>query len=200
MPRRVFLVRHGEVANPRHVVYADLPGFTLNASGVAQAEAAASLLEAVPLAAVVSSPLERAQETATILARPHGLVPEIDPRLTEWLLGRRWAGTVWEELPKRFPGELEAYLATPDLLDFSPERLAGLAERMAAAIEDAAARHRGPCAIVSHQDPIQAARLYLTGRPLAGLHATKPAHASVVTLDETTGWVESGYWEPRQTG
>ncbi|RPI21428.1 MAG: histidine phosphatase family protein, partial [Actinobacteria bacterium] len=36
----LLLMRHGEVENPRHVVYSDLPGFHLSAGGRAQAAAA----------------------------------------------------------------------------------------------------------------------------------------------------------------
>ncbi|MFQ5427057.1 MAG: histidine phosphatase family protein, partial [Gaiellales bacterium] len=44
MLHTIHLVRHGEVENPDHVVYADLPGFGLSATGSAQAEAAANHL------------------------------------------------------------------------------------------------------------------------------------------------------------
>jgi broad specificity phosphatase PhoE len=191
----VHLIRHGTVHNPQHVVYADLPGFHLSPAGRAEAEAAAAFLSSHPLRRVVTSPLERARETADIVAAPHGLVPVADRRLREWELGRRWAGIPWDLLPRSRPGELEAYLATPDELPFAPESLEALAERVAAAIADHCGAD-GPVAFVSHQDPIQAARLALTGRPLSGLHVAKPDHAAVVSLEPGDPWRELEHWAP----
>ena len=58
----------------------------------------------------------------------------------------------------------------------------------------------GPLIIVSHQDPIQAARLSLTGRPLADLNRDKPQHAGVIELEarSTVPWVECAMWAPDQ--
>ncbi len=51
MAARVHLVRHGEVHNPDHLVYASLPGFTLSSTGEAQARAVAIVAEAADKAA-----------------------------------------------------------------------------------------------------------------------------------------------------
>lgn len=194
-----FLVRHGEVWNPNHLVYADLPGFGLSPHGALQAARAAEHLRGQPVRAVVSSPLRRAWETAGIIALAHGIRPIGDSALTEWRLSGRWARTVWEDLPRRFPGELDAYLAHPEALPFSPESLAAVANRTTATIERWCASATGPIVFVSHQDPIQAARLSLTGRGLASLHVDKPGHAAVVEVRRAAdGWTEMGTWEPDQ--
>ena len=122
---RLHLVRHGEVADPRHVCYGDLPGFGLSPAGRLQAEGAAAHLAAAGADLLLTSPLARAVETAGIIGRRLGLVPVPDGRLTEWRLGVRWNGVVWEDLPAAFPGELEAYLEHPADLPFSPESLGG---------------------------------------------------------------------------
>ncbi|MEX2419029.1 MAG: histidine phosphatase family protein, partial [Acidimicrobiia bacterium] len=108
MLERLHLVRHGEVANPDGVVYADLPGFSLSAAGRAQAAASARYLQARSPEAVVSSPLDRAMETARAIADAIGVAVTTDDRLLEWRLSGRWAGVRWDDLPSRFPGELEA--------------------------------------------------------------------------------------------
>ena len=197
-PCSVFLVRHGEVENPRHIVYADLPGFSLSRTGRTQAEFTADRLPSA--ATIISSPLERAVETAAIIAvRRRGRVI-VDEELTEWGLSSRWAGHVWDDLDLDFPGELEAYLSHPVSLPFSPESLADLASRVSGTVQ----RHRvatdGPLIIVSHQDPIQAARLRLSGRPLADLNSDKPMHAGVVAFDPRPElpWVEREMWAPDQ--
>ena len=126
------LVRHGEVANPRHVCYGDLPGFGLSPAGRRQAAAAAGYLAGTGADLLLASPLRRALETARAIGRRLGLEPVVDDRLTEWRLGVRWNGVVWEDLPAAFPGELEAYLDHPADLPFSPESLAAAAQRLVA--------------------------------------------------------------------
>ncbi len=192
----VHLVRHGEVLNPLGVNYADLAGFRLSAKGRSQAAATASRLAGRPVREVVSSPLERARQTATAIAAPHGLTVVTDPRLTEWRLSDLWAGTRWTDIS---PDQLRAYREHPWDLPFSPESLDDLGARMAAAVRDAAARtEAGEVVVVAHQDPLQAARLRLTGRGWTDQHDDKPAHASVVTLAPGDPWREVGHWAPGQ--
>lgn len=197
MTRLIYLVRHGEVHNPSHVVYADLDGFELSERGRVQAESAGRWLAERGVGRIVSSPLTRAVQTARALASATDAPLLLDEGLTEWRLSQRWAGVVWEALPARFPGELEAYLDHPDDLPFAPEQLGDVAERFVAVVE----RHAGPApvAFVSHQDPVQAARVALCGRDWADFPGGKPGHASIVCLeDRGASWREAGYWEPEQ--
>ncbi|MDJ0961309.1 MAG: histidine phosphatase family protein [Acidimicrobiia bacterium] len=202
--RTIHLIRHGEVHNPRHVVYADLDGFGLSDLGRRQARATAERLTDADVSAIVHSPLQRAAETAREIAAATAVPLEIDDRLTEWKLGTRWAGVVWEDLPERFPGELESYLATPTDLAWSPEPLSTVAARFTAAVGAALDRHPdGAIVFVSHQDPVQAGRLALLGRGLGGLQQEKPAHAEIITLsapDPTRAepWREVARWAPDQ--
>jgi len=193
------LVRHGEVHNPDGVVYADLPGFGLSALGDQQAASLAHyLVGAGPIDAIITSPLERAVATADPLTRLTGLAPTTDERLTEWRLGKRWAGERWDDLVSVFPGELEAYLTEPENLLFVAEQIADVATRVVDLVAALDARLQvGTAVLVSHQDPVQAARLCLTGRPFSDLHVDKPEHASVVTLHRDSGpWIEDRYWVP----
>lgn len=198
MLARLHLVRHGEVHNPDGLVYADLPGFHLSDLGRRQAEAAAAHLATERIAAVVASPLDRAQETAAPIAAAVGIAVTGDERLTEWGLSGRWAGVPWADLDTHFPGELAAYARTPDDLPFSPESIDAVAARMAAVVTDLGARHPGETAvIVSHQDPVQALRLALRGIALAALGDDKPVHACVITLQPAGDrWVEVASWRP----
>ncbi len=79
----VHLLRHGEVHNPKHVLYGRLPGYHLSANGRMMAVAAADYFEGRPVAAVFASPLERAQETAQPVADRLGLPITTDDRLIE---------------------------------------------------------------------------------------------------------------------
>src|SRR5579875_370893 len=91
----VHLLRHGEVHNPDGVLYGRLPGFRLSDLGVRQAGAAAQWLAARDIAYVVSSPLERARQTAAPLGAATGLQVAVDGDLIEAsneLEGRAVAG------------------------------------------------------------------------------------------------------------
>ena len=147
---QIHLIRHGEVANPSHIAYADIPGYRLSAKGREQATAAGRYLAARPVRRIIASPLDRATETAGLISTITGCVVVTDPRLTEWGLGVRWRGTTWPALPIVFPGELEAYLAHPQDLPFAPESLTEVADRMSAAIADG--NDPGDC-VSSRSDP-----------------------------------------------
>ena len=65
----VHLLRHGEVYNPEGVLYGRRDGYHLSDLGVRMAERVAEVIGERDIVQVRSSPLERAQETATPLAR-----------------------------------------------------------------------------------------------------------------------------------
>jgi len=64
---RILFVRHGHVHNPNQIIYGRLPGFRLSDMGEQQARMAALALRDVPVAAIFTSPLLRAQQTADII-------------------------------------------------------------------------------------------------------------------------------------
>ena len=68
----VHFIRHGMVENPEEKYYGHLPGFRLSKQGVQQAKAAAKVMVQYPIAAVFSSPLERAVETAEVIVKALG--------------------------------------------------------------------------------------------------------------------------------
>ena len=195
----IHLIRHGEVDNPHELVYADIPGFGLSAKGQRQATAAGEYLARHPLRLIVSSPLDRARETAERIAEATGARVEIDSRLTEWGLLVRWRGASWSELSVVFAGELDAYLDMPETLPFSPEQISEVADRVAAAVDDWRAAGDGDIAFISHQDPIHAAHLRLTGEWPNRFHDGKPRHCTVLTLQSgNSRWRTTASWDPPQ--
>lgn len=200
MSALVHLVRHGEVSNPQEIVYGTLPDFGLSTLGVEQARKVGRYLGPRAVVAIWSSPLERSLRTAEEIANRSGVPVRVDPNLTEWATIDLWKGHSWSELPKRFPGQLEAYLEHPHDLDWADESLDALADRMASVARRLDQEHpHGDVVIVSHQDPIQACRLRLLGSPLSDLHDDKPGHGSVITLRPGTTWVEETMWTPGDT-
>ncbi|MGX7677621.1 histidine phosphatase family protein [Jatrophihabitans sp. DSM 45814] len=79
----VHVLRHGEVFNPDKVLYGRLPGFRLSEAGEGMALKAAAYLAGRDVTHVVSSPLQRARETARPMAEQFGLEVAIDDRLIE---------------------------------------------------------------------------------------------------------------------
>jgi broad specificity phosphatase PhoE len=79
----LYLVRHGEVHNPRKILYGRLPRFTLSKTGFSQASATADFLKDKPIASVFSSPLLRARKTAQVILDHH---PELNLRVSKHLL------------------------------------------------------------------------------------------------------------------
>jgi broad specificity phosphatase PhoE len=160
----VHLLRHGEVFNPDGVLYGRLPGFKLSELGERQADAAAQWLAGRDIGYLVSSPLERAQQTAAPLAAATGLDVAIDDRLIEAanrLEGRHVAGgkglfkdpANWKYFRNPFrPSWGEPYV------EIATRVLAA-----ARAARDAAGAREAVC--ISHQLPIVCAR-----RSAEGLH------------------------------
>jgi probable phosphomutase (TIGR03848 family) len=96
----VLLVRHGLTAMTGPVLAGWTPGVHLDDRGRAQAVALAERLLPVPAAAIVSSPLERCQETAAALATGRdGVSVETDERLGECRYGD-WTGQELKKLAK----------------------------------------------------------------------------------------------------
>jgi len=161
----VHLLRHGEVNNPRGVLYGRLPGFHLSPEGEHMAKAAAAFLAGRDVTLLLSSPLERALETAAPVAAQFGLEVGVDGRLIEpWNYFERErfdVGLPALRRPANWPR-----MANP----FRPswgEAYASIAARMHAVMTDAAQEARGHEAVcVSHQLPIWVARRSAEGRRL----------------------------------
>lgn len=194
----LILVRHGEVANPNRVVYADLPGFDLSARGVLQAHETARHLIDTRLDQVVSSPLPRAIHTATAIARFHGLEVTVDERLTETGMYPNWAGLRWEDVYRRYGRQVDGYLRDATALDDVAESITQVAHRMRRAVDEKLAAGYHNIVMVGHQDPIQALRLTLLARPLASLRTDPPEHGALTALTTTDGrhWDEASSWRP----
>ncbi len=97
----VLLVRHGRTtANASGVLAGRTPGVLLDDVGQSQAEATATRLKALPLAGIITSPMERCVQTAEALlsSRPE-FTQVVDERLTECGYGS-WQGRPLAELAK----------------------------------------------------------------------------------------------------
>jgi probable phosphomutase (TIGR03848 family) len=156
----VLIVRHGLTSSTGKALTGWTPGIVLDDRGQAQADAVATRLATVPLAAVVSSPLERCVQTAsTIAAQQPGAGPlQTDDRLGECKYGD-WTGQPLRKLAK--DPLWKVVQAHPSAVTFpgpGGESMLAMQQRAVAAVRDWNAR-LGPDAvylICSHGDVIKA--------------------------------------------
>lgn len=137
---RLLLVRHGEStwnADGRWQGQADPD---LSARGIRQAREAARRVDGV--AAVWTSDLGRARQTAGLLAGPHGLPVRVESRLRERDAGE-WQGHTRDEIEARWPGYLTTGRRPPGYEDD-----ASVLARALAALADVAAVHAGESVLV----------------------------------------------------
>lgn len=160
----VHLLRHGEVHNPEGILYGRRDGFHLSERGRAMAEVAGAALAQRDITHLVSSPLERAQETAAPLAAARGLTPVLDERVLE--SENKFEGLSFKRGAKDVltrPG-IWKYLYNPAKPSWG-EPYTQIAERMMAAVHDARRAAEGhEAVVVSHQLPIWTTRLHLEKR------------------------------------
>lgn len=159
----VHLMRHGQVDNPRGVLYGRLPGYHLSELGRDMAAMVAQALNGRDITYLVSSPLERAQETVAPISQLLELTPVIDRRVIEagnQFEGQRFSAAKGGALRNPRTFWMLRNPAKPSWGEPYPEVVA----RMRAAIDDARERAEGHEAlIVSHQLPIWSVRTDFEG-------------------------------------
>jgi broad specificity phosphatase PhoE len=193
----VHLVRHGEVHNPEGLLYGRRAGYHLSELGRRMADRLAGHLVGRDITHVVASPLERAQETATPIAKAHGLDPATDDRLIE-------AANVFEgksfgvgDGALRRPANWR-HLTNPFRPSWGEPYIDQVVRMMAAlgAARDAARGHEAVA--VSHQLPIWVVRSFVERRRL--WHDPRRRQCTLASLTSFTyegdRIVSVGYSEP----
>jgi broad specificity phosphatase PhoE len=175
----VHLLRHGEVHNPTGVLYGRRSGYHLSELGEKMAQRVADTIGGRDITHIVSSPLERARETAAPLARARGLEVATDARVIE-------STNVFEG---RTFGVGDGVLRKPSAWvhmwnHFRPswgEPSRDIVARMMAAVHDARDAASGhEAVVVSHQLPIWVTRLYVEGRSF--LHDPRTRQCTLCSL------------------
>ena len=158
----ILLARHGETdwnREDRFQGHADPP---LNRTGRAQAVDLSIALMAEELAAVYSSPLRRALETAEVVAASHGLEPIPVDDLREVDVGS-WSGLTRAEVEERFPAQFARWLDYGQGWE-DGETYEEMGRRAVEALLRLAAAHDGERVLaVTHGGPIRAAFAFADG-------------------------------------
>ncbi|MGH3897172.1 MAG: histidine phosphatase family protein [Pseudonocardiaceae bacterium] len=193
----LILLRHGRsTANAAGVLAGRTPGVALDEHGRAQAETLVERLAALPLAALVSSPLQRCQETVAPLAQARGLEVTFDDRFVEVDYGE-WTGRELRKLGKE--PLWKVVQAHPSAVVFpGGEGLAALQARAVAAVREwdakLAAEH-GPQVVwlvCTHGDTIKAVLADALGMHLDGFQriVANPCSISAISYTDTRPFVQ----------
>ncbi len=162
----VLFVRHGQTPTTGKVLPGRAAGLHLSDTGREQAERAAERLKVLTkVDAIYASPLERAKETATPIAKALGLRTSIDKGLLECDFGD-WTGAELKKLMKK--PEWSTVQRAPSTFRFpNGESFTEMQTRMVGAVDRLRAAHRGGVVVcVSHADPIKAVLAHAMGTHL----------------------------------
>ena len=173
------LVRHGTHDLLGRVLTGRMPGVHLNQAGRHQAAALATHFAALPIQTIVSSPLERAVQTAQPIANALGLTLRIDPAWTDIDFGA-WSGQSFDALAGP---EWEAQWQTWNRhrsLAPTPggETMLAVQARAVAALQTLT----GTTVVVSHQDVIRSVLAHALGMSLDTLQRLDLDPGSITTL------------------
>ena len=185
METTVFLIRHGVTAwhaEGRVLGQRDIP---LSQSGIAQAEEAAAALRGVKMAEVLSSPLQRAIQTAEIIGQETGIEVARDPRLIDFQLGK-WTGMTYADVAKN--EEYQRFVQQPESERIpGGESLDDIRRRAVAAVDQALRDNAtgDALAIVTHAGTIRVLITHYMGSRPANYHRVRVSPGSISILGFT---------------
>lgn len=201
MKQTLLIVRHGQTTwNVEHRLPGQLPGVALNENGRQQAARLAEALAVLPISAIISSPLERAYDTAEFIAKGRDLTIQLEPDLMDTNVGP-WAGKVIEELNRTDPAWKE-YVKDPSVAPEGIETFPQLQQRVVAAVERWLSKEDIGAypTFVAHADVVKLLLAHYTGLEAkqAGSLLIDNASVSLVELekDQRPRVVAIG-WSPR---
>ena len=146
---KLFLVRHGEVFNPKQIIYGKIPGYFLSDKGCQDIKNTAEKLgENGPFELIYASPMDRTRQSAKIIFSIVGSTIEVEPRITETDVGS-FQGEPFTKLPTDYFSDASE--------EYGIESPRVVLNRMMNWFEEVRKKHaRRNLIAVSHRDPIGA--------------------------------------------
>ena len=185
VPRKMmlYLVRHGQTFyNVEQRLPGQLPGVALTEEGKQQAARLGAAIQDMPLTAIVTSPLERARDTAAIVGQYHDVLVREDPRLMDTDVGR-WSGRTIDEVSRSDP-DWQRFVRRPTQPPAGIEGFYQVLSRVVAAAE--AARHDDALGdaimLVAHADIIRLLIIHYFQLPIEGAHWLHIENAAITVL------------------
>jgi len=187
-PTVTILLRHGQTPMSVQKRYAGRTDAPLTDIGVQQADAAAKRLATAGLGVIVTSPLQRTVQTAQAVAAVTGAAVVTDDGFRETDFGA-WEGLTFTEVRERWPAEVTAWLADPEVAPPGGESFTDVNTRVTAALDRVLAAQTGRTVlIVSHVTPI---KMLIAAALLAPPPALYRMHLDVAALSEID-WYADG--------
>jgi broad specificity phosphatase PhoE len=149
---QIYLVRHGETAWNKAKIFRGRRDIPLDEQGRLEAACAARALREVPLAAIYSSPLSRARETAETIAAGRGLTVAVDDSFIDIDYGE-WTEYRDTEARRKFADQYRQWKESPHLVKFpGGESLDDVRRRAAPRLMELARQHAdATITLVSHR-------------------------------------------------
>ena len=187
-PTVTALLRHGQTPMSVQKRYAGRTDVPLTEVGVQQAAAVAKRLASAGLGVIVTSPLLRTVQTAQAVAAVTGAAVVTDDGFRETDFGA-WEGLTFAEVRERWPAEMAAWLADPEVAPPGGESFTDVSTRVTAALDRVLAARAGQTVlVVSHVTPI---KMLVTAALLAPPAALYRMHLDVAALCEID-WYADG--------
>jgi broad specificity phosphatase PhoE len=188
---KIIVVRHGQtVANVNNQVQGH-GNADLSKLGYLQANKTAEKLSDVDISAVYSSDLDRAHNTAKIIAKPHGLSVTADARLRECCFGE-WEGLTIDEIKNQYAETYQAY-TLDSVRNRAPggERLEDVQARIVSVMNELADKYKDETVLlVAHVGPIKSMFCYILGADMYAFRKISVSNCSIsaVTYQPENGW------------
>jgi len=168
-------LRHGEVQNEKDVFYANLPGFYLSSRGETQAkDSARKIKKLFNIEKIITSPLLRARQTASIVNEELKIDIEVSHNIIEWSGPYEWIGKTIEEI--KLTDSFKNYNNNPLNLTNTLESLRNVYDRFKLEYE----KYENTL-FVSHQDTIRAFTYYYLEEK--DFTKNRPVHCEIQSIE-----------------
>ncbi|HET6517602.1 MAG TPA: histidine phosphatase family protein [Nitrosopumilaceae archaeon] len=154
----IIFLRHGQAQNNvKRVLAGRTPGVSLTKDGINQAKKIAKFLKPMNISTIYSSPIERAQKTAEIVAKHNTVDYRIDERLIELDMGK-FTGMAYDEIFKTHGNVfMKFYQGELEIAHNGVETFPQVKKRVLSIVDHVLNEHKGEnVVLVTHMDPIKA--------------------------------------------
>jgi len=154
----IIFLRHGQAENnTKKILAGRSPGVNLTEIGIQQAEQAGKMLKTLNISTIYSSPIDRALQTAKIVAQHCDLEPLIDDRLIELDMGK-FTMMPYDEIFAKYGNVfLKFYEGSEEVSENGVETFSKVQKRVFEMVNFVVNQHKNEnVVLVTHMDPIKA--------------------------------------------